>query len=302
MSTEERLEGGATIAKSSVEGSRTILDCFKEYSAAVGASDGADETRKNLWNGYIATLKETKRTLSGCLKEYGAAIDALCPAGSESPDTKSLLWKTYMALIKDYPSSPENLRDVEWTAPKRGDRLSLYRSGLIPAGEHSAIFALPSSLRISRPDFVFPALAADEIARFVNDNVGIQLPSLWAETSKDSNVLTVRVNDRFLSDHPLDIAGMDSGEAIAGEVRLAVRRGLAAALDQIETLEKKHESGTAEPGPYRLAFGLADAEREDDFAKYMKDHGNARAGIGKSEELAGFVRAELPLDFYMVIS
>lgn len=280
MSNDPEKQGNGAGEVATEIGPGTIYACWREYSAAIEASDKTPETLKGLWNEYIATLKQTPRTISGCMEEYQAAVKALGSV-AESLDVKSGLWKAYMALVKDFPQTLENLRDAGWTVPEREDHLSLYRSGLTPAGEHGVISALPSSLRISHPDFVSPALTGDEIAHFVNDNVGIQIPNLWVKTSEGSNVLTVRVNDYSPSGHPLDIAEGDSSEVIVEKVRLAVRRGLAVALDQIKTLEKKHESGTAEPGSYRLAFNLADIEKEDDSAKYMKDHGNARAGIGK---------------------
>lgn len=271
---------GTATGEAIAESSKTILDCWKEYSAGVEASDKTPEALKGLWDKYIATLKQTPRTISDCTEEYRAAVEALGSA-ADLPDAKSGLWKTYMTLVKDFSMTPENLAGAGWTVPEKGDCLSLYCSGPVPTIKYDVIPALPSSSRISRPDFVSPVLTCDKIARFVDNRVGVQIPNLWAKTSKGSNVLTVRVNDYFPSSHPLDITEGDSGEVIAEKVQLAVRRGLAAALDQIKTLEERHEEGTAEPGSYRLAFNLAEVNKDDDSMKYMRDRGNPHAETGK---------------------
>ena len=259
----------------------TIYSCWMKYSAAAEASDKAPETLKKLWDEYIATLKKAPRTISGCMREYQDAVEALGPA-SKLPETKSGLWKTYMTLVKDYPQTPENVLDAGWTAPHRGDALGFSASGSFEtASDSDVVTALPSSLMISRPDFITPGLCRDEIARLARDSAGISTPGLWDKTARNSNVLRVRLNDQYPSEHNLDIDENDCNLVVTGKLRLAVRRALSEALKQIDFMEERHEEGTAEPGPYRLAFNLAEVEKEGDSAKYMRDHGNPRADVGK---------------------
>lgn len=277
MPTKEGLEGEVATAESSVEGSRTILDCFKEYSTAVAASDGTDETRKRLWNEYIAVLKKTPRTISGCMKEYQAAVKALGPA-AESPDTKSGLWKTYMTLVKDFPMTPENLRDAGWIVPERGDSLVMTNEhvrAIVACGyRHSLrsldITALPESLSVSHPNFTASDLSVELIRGAADSRTFITLPELWKKTARGSNALTVEVNGLPVNEVPLEVPEEATLDEVVSCLIIAVREGLKKAAEQVEFLEARHEKGIAAPGPYRLAFNLANFDKEDHAARFAE--------------------------------
>jgi hypothetical protein len=215
------------------------------------------------------------------MKEYYAAIEALGSAAA-APDVKSGLWKTYSALVKGCPQTPENLADDGWTVPKRGDSLGFENPNRSAANlmdsrgrgalRQLSVAALPNSLTIFNPDFVTPILTRNQVEAATDSGTQIKLPALWAEGClRDVNVLRVRVNDRFPSDIPLDIASENEGAA--GKIQAAVREGLNIALAQIKFLEERHEKGTADPGPYRLSFKLANVEKEDSTARFAEKPG-----------------------------
>jgi len=274
MSSDLENQGNGAGEVTAEIGPGTIYACWNEYSVAVEASDKTPGTLKGLWDGYIATLRGTQRTISGCEKEYRDAVKALGSA-SESPDAKGGLWKTYMTLLKDFPMTPENLSDAGWTVPKRGDKLGL----------ESYIFgahASPDSLRNSNPDFVLPALTYEKIEILASARTDISPPELWTRTARISDVLRVKINGFVPFEVPIGLAKTATAlKETTSILQLAVYKALMIALDHVTVLEQRHEPGTAEPGPYRLAFSLADVEQEDNVAKYMRDRGTPRAETGE---------------------
>jgi len=261
-------------------GPGTIYTCWMEYSAAIEASDKSPETLKGLWEKYIVALRKTPRTISDCMREYREAVKALGSV-AELPDTKSGLWKTYMTLVKDYPQTPENLRDAGWTVPERGDELRFSNPCFRFSGELPELPALPNSRTISSPDFVTPNLTPGQAGVLAFDSTKIHLPALWGKTAVGMNALRVGINNQPPFEVPLDIAENAEGVEVAEKLQAAVRVALGKALDYIAVLEKRHESGTAEPGPYRLAFKLVEVDKEDSTAKFMTDRGAACAEVGK---------------------
>lgn len=183
-------------------------------------------------------------------------------------------WAEELKELKKLPRTPENLAKCGWTAPRRGDSLAF------ESFEFSAS-ALPDSLRIAKPSFVTSPLSFDDIERLARMITKITPPKLWMEVAKISNTLRVRVNNSVPFEIPIDLIETAGEKEAIPLLQVAVYKALKIVLDFVDTLEQRHEEGTAEPGPYKLAFSLEEVEKEDDSAKYVKDHGNARAEIGK---------------------
>jgi|GEM_PF-4591494 len=184
-------------------------------------------------------------------------------------------WKEKLAELKKIPQTSEGLASVGWTVPKRGDHLDL---DAFPCGSNAA---LPESLMISNPNFVTPpSLSTEDVAALCNTSTRITPPELWVRTAKISNTLRVQVNDLFPFEVPLDLLENAGEKETVHLLQMAVYKALNLVLDAVQTLEQRHEEGTATPWPYRLKFCLTSIEREDQVLKFFKDRGAARADIG----------------------
>lgn len=171
------------------------------------------------------------------------------------------------------------MTDTRWTVPEKGDSLVITNEHVhatIACGHRHTlgnlnITALPESLRISNPNFTASDLSVELIRGATDSRTFVTLPELWKKTAKKSNALTVKVNDLPVNEVPLEVSENATLDEVIASLITAVREGLKKVAEQIEFLEARHEEGTAAPGPYRLAFNLANFDKED-FATRFANH------------------------------